>query len=79
MDLWVDTNVSEEHTASIFRAEDVGNLKSWYLPTSPHGVTIYKTKHRHKIKSPIRRYACNIQHTQNNPEEHKVPGIVVMH
>jgi hypothetical protein len=25
-DLWVDTNVSEENTASIFKAEDGGNM-----------------------------------------------------
>jgi hypothetical protein len=36
----VHTTVSEEHTASIFRAEDGSNM---YLPTSPHGVTAKKT------------------------------------
>jgi hypothetical protein len=36
---FVDTNVSEENTVSIFRAQD-GD--SWYIPTSPHGVTTQK-------------------------------------
>jgi hypothetical protein len=33
VDSWVDTNVSEKHSASILSAE---------VPKSPHGVTIQK-------------------------------------
>jgi hypothetical protein len=40
MDLLVDTNVSEEHIAFIFRAVPP---KRWYLSTSPYGVTTQKT------------------------------------
>jgi hypothetical protein len=43
MDLQVDTNVSEERTNSIFRARKCVPPKSWYLPTSPHGVITQKT------------------------------------
>jgi hypothetical protein len=32
-----ETNISEEHTAFVFRAEDVPS-KHWFLPTSPHNV-----------------------------------------
>jgi hypothetical protein len=43
--MYVDTNVSEEHTVSIFRAEALEALCSseTYLPTNPHGVTTHKT------------------------------------
>jgi hypothetical protein len=44
---WVYTNVSEGHTASIFRSEDDGNMflqTGAYVHPSPHGVTNHNTK-----------------------------------
>jgi hypothetical protein len=45
--LQVDTNVSEKHTVTIFRAEDGDSIyvssKRWYLSVGPHGVTTQKT------------------------------------
>jgi hypothetical protein len=38
--LYVDTNILEEYTTSIFRA--YVPLKCWYLPTNPHGITAQK-------------------------------------
>jgi hypothetical protein len=48
MDLWVDTNVSEEYTASIFRAEvlkteAVCPTETLVPPVTPHSVKIQKT------------------------------------
>jgi hypothetical protein len=49
--LWVVTpcglvgnNASEEHTASICRAEKVDvPPEVWYVPAVPHGITTHKT------------------------------------
>jgi hypothetical protein len=40
VDLEVGTNVSEEHTVSVFRDDEEGN--KIIAPTSPHGVTSNK-------------------------------------
>jgi hypothetical protein len=44
VDLQVDTRVSEKNV-SVFRNEsgDVFSAKRYYLPTSQHGVTTFKT------------------------------------
>jgi hypothetical protein len=41
VDLWADTNVSEEHTSTFWRK--YVPPKHWYLPTRPYDITTLKT------------------------------------
>jgi len=47
VDVYEDTAVTEEHTASIclemVRVHTYVPSKSWYIPVSPHGLTSQKT------------------------------------
>jgi hypothetical protein len=45
LDLHVGINVSEEYTISSSR------LKFWYLPTGPHGFTVWRYNHKYHVLS----------------------------
>jgi hypothetical protein len=57
--LIIDTNVSEKHIVSIFRAGNTVYSKRWNLPASPHGITTQLTSvDRIKIVRISKSHVC---------------------